>query len=125
MATDTTRRIAGVCTMAIDGVPVALVGEASYRCTNPTREAKYGADGYHGYKEKPTAPFMKGKIRDSGGTSTQSLGQITNSTVVFQLANGKTVTGRNMFWSGDPPSADAEEAEIEFMFEGPDVTDAF
>lgn len=122
---DVTRRIAGVCTMSIDGRPVALVGEASYRPSNPTREAKIGADGYHGYKEKPGTGLMKGKIRDSGGTSTQSLGQLTNATIVFQLANGKTVTGRNMFWSGDPPSADAEEAETEFTFEGPDVTDAF
>ncbi|MES2034989.1 MAG: phage tail tube protein [Pseudomonadota bacterium] len=122
---DTTNRIAGVCTLSIDGRPVALVGEAAYRCSNPTRETKMGADGFHGYKEKPGSGMMKGKIRDSGGLSVQSLGQLTNSTIVFQLANGKTVTGRNMFWSGDAPEADSEEAEIAFQFEGPDVTDAF
>jgi hypothetical protein len=83
-----------------------------------------GADGFHGYKEKPMQGQIKGKFRDTGGTSVQALGQMTNVSVVAELANGKTVVGRNMFVAGDaPPSADAEEAEIEIVWEGPDVSE--
>lgn len=121
---DNSNRIAGVCYLSIDGQRVALSGEFAYQVGTPTREAKIGQDGYHGYKEKPAVGSITGKLRDAGGVSLSALGALTNTTVVAELANGKTVIGRNMFWSGEPPKADAEEAEIEFKFEGPDVRDA-
>lgn len=120
---DNSNRIAGTCFVRADGKSLALVGEFSYRPTNPTRESKSGADGVHGYKEKPTVGQIKAKLRDTGGTSVSALGQMTNVTVMAELANGKTVIGRNMWVVGDPPSADAEEAEIEITWEGPDVRD--
>jgi hypothetical protein len=43
--------------------------------------------------------------------------------VVTELANGKVVTARNAFWNGDPPKADAENAEIDFNLASADVTD--
>ncbi len=71
---DTTNRIAGVCYLSVDGVSTALVGEFSYRPASPVREAKMGADGFHGYKEKPQQGQIKAKLRDSGGTSVAALG---------------------------------------------------
>ncbi len=47
---------------------------------------------------------------------------MTNVTITAELANGKTVIGRNMFVT-EAPSADAEEAEIEITWEGPDVSE--
>ena len=120
---DNTNRVAGTCYLSVDGRRLARVGEFSYRPSNPTREAKVGADGYHGYKEKPTQGQIKAKLRDTGGTSVAQLGQMTNVTVMAELANGKTVIGRNMFVAGEPVAADAEEAEIEITWEGPDVRD--
>jgi len=119
---DTTNRIAGVCYLSVDGQRVALVGEFSYRPASPTREAKMGADGFHGYKEKPQQGQIKAKLRDSGGVKVADLGAMTNVTVTAELANGKTVIGRNMFVT-EAPSADSEEAEIEITWEGPDVSE--
>lgn len=121
---DNTNRIAGVAYLSIDGQRYALAGEFSYRPTNPKRETIVGADGIHGYRETPTAGQIKAKIRDAGGLSVQALGQMTNVTVTCELANGKTVLGRNMWAATDePPSADAENAEIEMTWEGRDVSE--
>jgi hypothetical protein len=119
---DNTNRIAGTCYLSADGARLSLVGEFSYRPASPTREAKYGADGFHGYKEKPASGMIKAKLRDGGGVSVTALGQMTNVTVTAELANGKTIVGRNMFVT-EQPSADAEEGEIEITWEGPDVSE--
>lgn len=120
---DNTNRIAGTCYLSVNGQRVALVGEFSYRPASPVRETKMGADGFHGYKEKPGAGQIKAKLRNSGGTSVSAIGQQTNVTVTAELANGKTVIGRNMFVT-EPPMADAEEGEIEITWEGPDVSES-
>lgn len=120
---DTPSRIAGTCYLSFDGQRVALAGEFAYQVSGSQREAKMGQDGYHGFKEKPFNGRITGKLRDGSTVSLSTLSGITNATVVAELANGKVVTGRNMFWSGEPAKADAEEAEIEFTMEGPDVTD--
>lgn len=120
---DNSNRVAGVCYVSADGQRLALVGEFSYRPASPTREAKVGADGFHGYKEKPQQGQIKAKLRDTAGVSVAGLGAMTNVTVTAELANGKTVIGRNMFVT-EPPAADAEEAEIDITWEGPDVTES-
>lgn len=120
---DNTDRVAGICFLSIDGQREALVGEFAYQVSGVTREAKVGADGPHGFKEKPVMGNITGKIRDRGGLSLTALGAMTNVTVIAELANGKVATARNAFWSGDPPKADAEEAEVEIKFESKDVTD--
>lgn len=119
---DNTNRIAGTCYLSVDGVRVALQGEFSYRPASPTREAMMGMDGFHGYKEKPGQGQIKAKLRDSSGISVAALGQQTNVTVTAELANGKTVIGRNMFVT-EPPMSDAEEAVIDITWEGPDVSE--
>lgn len=121
--TDNSNRIAGICYFNFDGVRVPLAGEFAYRLSGVNREPKLGQDGYHGYKEKPVTGQLSGKLRDTGG-SLAKYADATNISAMAELSNGKTVTARNMFWSGDPPKADAEEAEIEFLLEGPDVKDA-
>lgn len=121
---DTTNRIAGVAYVSADGVRLALVGEATYRVSNPIRESKVGSDGYHGYKEKPGIGQIKLKLRNGNSVSLSALGQMTNSTIQLDLANGKSVVGRQMVQVGDAPlEADAEEAEIEITWEGPDVSE--
>jgi hypothetical protein len=120
---DGTNRVAGTVFLSIDGQRVALAGEFAYQVSGVTREPKVGADGYHGVKEKFATGNITGKLRDGGGVSLVGLSGLVNATVIAELINGKTVTGRNMFWSGDPAKADAEEGEIEFKMEGPDVRD--
>ncbi len=115
--------IAGTAFFSADGVRYRLVGEAKYRTSGETREAKNGADGFHGFKAKPQNGMIEVKVRDSGDVHLAVFNAMTNATITLELANGKTVIGRNMFRSGEPAEADAEEAEVLLMFEGPDVRD--
>lgn len=120
---DNTNRIAGTAFLALDGVATALQGAFSYRPSAPNRESLMGMDGFHGYKEKPAPGQIKATLRNNGGVSLTALGQMTNSTITCELSNGITVIGRNMFTT-EAPSADAEEATIEIIWEGPDVTES-
>ncbi|MCW5761359.1 MAG: phage tail tube protein [Phenylobacterium sp.] len=115
--------IAGTAFVSANGKRYRLVGELSYRISGETREAKNGADGFHGHKSKFMNGMIKMKLRNDGTYPLSELADMVDVTVQAQLANGKTVIGRNMFQSGEPPTADAEEAEIEITFEGPDVRD--
>lgn len=115
--------IAGVAFVSVNGARQRLVGEAKYRMSGETREAKNGADGFHGYKAKPQNGMIEFKIRNAADVDLGALSALTNETITLELANGKTVVGRNMFRSGEPLEADAEEAEILATFEGPDVSE--
>lgn len=115
--------IAGTAYFSADGKRYPLVGEFTYRNSGVTREAKNGADGFHGFKAKPLNGMIKAKLRNTGSVPLNELNDMVDATIVAELANGKTVIGRNMFRSGEPVTADAEEAEFEITFEGPDVRD--
>lgn len=115
--------IAGTAYLSVNGQRYPLVGEFSYRPSGEQREAKNGMDGFHGYKTKPLNGMIKGKVRNQGSVPLSVINDIVDATIVAELANGKTVIGRNMFRSGEPVTADAEEGEFEVTFEGPDVRD--
>jgi hypothetical protein len=115
--------IAGVCYFNADGQNYALVGEASYTVSGFSRESLMGADGFHGAKQKPAPGAIKAKIRNQGSVSLKAIAGWTDITVQLELANGKNVIGTGMFMK-EPPTADAEEAEIEIDMEGPSVVEA-
>jgi Phage tail tube protein len=115
---DNTNRLAGLCYLTIDGQTYMLSGDFEYSPASFTRETLTGMDTVHGYSEKPQAPHISGTLRDSGGLSVASLNAMTNVTVVAELANGKTVIGRNM-WTVEAQTAKSSEATIEIKWEGP------
>lgn len=116
--------IAGTAYLTLDGRSVQLVGEFSYRPTQNTNETLVGMDGVHGVKSSPAAGMIKAKLRDSGAISISALGNATDVTVVAQLANGKTVIGRNMWRAGEPVEVDTEDASFAIQWEGADVSEA-
>jgi hypothetical protein len=120
MAT-TPNMIAGTAYLTIDGKNYQLVGNFSYRPTQDTRETLKGMDGIHGFKGSPEAGQIKAQLRDSGAISVQDIGDASNVTVVCELANGKTVVGRNMWRTGDPLEVDTNEATFDVTWEGNDV----
>jgi hypothetical protein len=117
---DNTNRLAGTASLTVDGRSYALKGNFYYQPSGATREELMGLDGFHGYKETPGVGEIGGTLRDTGGLSVSDLGQMTNSTIVAELANGKTVVGRNMFTT-ERPKATADEAEVEIVWRGPQV----
>ena len=120
---DTSRRLAGVAYLTIDGTSYPLVGEAKYSPSTFKRETKAGQDGIHGYSESPNAPYIEATIRDAHGVTVADFNAMTNSTVVLELANGKVVVGRNM-WAVETQEVDTTEASFKVRFESPDVQEA-
>lgn len=118
-----TNMIAGTAYLSIDGRNVQLVGEFSYRPTQSNNETLTGMDGVHGLKATPAPGMIKAKLRDSGAISIADLANATDVTVVAQLANGKTVIGRNMWRAGEPVEVDTEDASFNIQWEGADVVE--
>lgn len=116
---DNTLRIAGTAFLSVDGQTLPLVGDFEYSPSLVGRKDMPGADGIHGYSEKPIAGWIKGTIRDAGGLKVADLNAMTGVSVVCVLANGKTVTGTNMWTNGEEgQSGKSEEATIEVEWRG-------
>lgn len=104
--------------MAVDGVVENVKGEVTYNTGEPKREAIIGSDGQvHGFKETAQVPFMDCKFTDRGALDTKALKNLTDSTVVLSLANGKVVTLRNA-WYAAPGDGKTDEGELDARFEG-------
>lgn len=114
---DTTNRIAGIAYLQIDGETHMLAGELTYSPIKVKRETKSGQDGVHGYGEMPAPPFISGTLRDSGSLTVADFNAMTNVTVTLNLANGKTVIGRNM-WTVDAQEVNTTEGTFDLKFEG-------
>jgi hypothetical protein len=109
--------IAGVAYLTADGVNYQLEGELKYDVGVVTRETKTGQDTVHGFSEMPRAPYISASIRDSGGLSLAAFNGMRNVTLVLELANGKTVIGRNM-WTVEAQEVDTVEAKFTCRWEG-------
>ena len=114
---DNTNRLAGIAYLSVDGFTFLLSGDLSYSVSKVERETLIGQDRVHGYSEKPHAGFIHGTIRDAGGLSVSAINAMTNVTAVCELANGKTITGRNM-WTVETQEAKTEDGTIEVKWEG-------
>lgn len=118
---DNTNRLAGTAYATIDGVSYPIT-DAKYSPGTVTRESLSGMDGVHGYKESPRPGSMSATVRDTGNLSVIAFNQMTNSSVVFELANGKTIVGRNM-WTVEAQEVDSGEATFDVKWEGLSVTE--
>ncbi|MFZ6724709.1 phage tail tube protein [Undibacterium sp. MH2W] len=114
---DTTNRLAGIAYLSVDGQTFMLAGDLGYSVSKVTRETVIGQDRVHGYTEKPHAGFISGTIRDAGGLSVASFNAMSNVTVTCELANGKTVVGRNM-WTTEAQEVKTAEGTFEVKWEG-------
>jgi len=115
--------LAGVAYVTIDGRSYSIVGEGTYRTSSSKRETLRGQDGVHGYSEVPQEGKIAWKGRDRGDLSIHDLNEASDVTVVLELANGKTVIGRNMWRCGDPIEVNTEDASFSVEFEGAEVTE--
>ncbi|WP_175950379.1 phage tail tube protein [Burkholderia sp. BCC0405] len=114
---DNTNRLAGIAYIALGGQNYMLAGELAYSPGTIERESLVGQDRVHGYAEKPRAPFISGSFRDAGTLTVADFNAMTNVTVTLELANGKTVIGRNM-WTVEAQEVKTPEATFEVKFEG-------
>lgn len=115
-------RLAGTASLTVDGQNYLLVGDFEYNPSTVTRESLVGMDDVHGFSEKKRVGSISGTLRDTGGLTVADLNAMDNVTVVAQLANGKTVIGRNC-WTVEDQTVKSTDATVEVKFEGPAVTE--
>lgn len=112
-----TNRVAGIANISVDGVTYLLSGELTYSPADVERKSLIGQDQVHGYSEMPRAPFISGTLRDSNGLTVKDFNVMSDATIHLELANGKNVTGRNM-WTVDAQEVKTQEGTFEVRFEG-------
>lgn len=120
---DTSKRLAGVAYLSVDGQSYMLSGDLAYSPSKVTRETLTGQDGVHGYSEKPHAGYISGTFRDAGSLTVADFNAMTNVTVTAELANGKTIIGRGM-WTVDAQEVKTAEATFDVKWEGMSVEEA-
>src|SRR3954470_2252814 len=113
---DTSRRLAGVAFISVDGRTYRLAADAAYSVSRVSRETLIGQDTVHGYSEKPYAGFISATLRDGGDLTVADFNAMTNVTVLLELANGKRVSGRNM-WTVEAQEVKSQEATFEVRWE--------
>lgn len=119
-AINTTRRLAGIASINVDGTAYDLVGDLVYSVSTVTRTTLMGQDGVHGYSEMPFAGHIAFQMRDNGGFAVQGFNGLTNSTVSAVLANGKSVVGTGM-WCVETQEVKTVEGLFEIRFESDTV----
>jgi hypothetical protein len=120
----TPERLAGTAFWSVDGTSYRVVGEVEWSPSQVERESLSGMDsGFHGYSEKPVPAFMSVTGRDSRGVSAAAYGAMIGVTVVFQLANGKTVIGPSMVLV-QRVDVNSVDATIRLRFEGETVIES-
>ena len=114
------RRIGGTMFLKVKGVQRRAKGEFTYNLGRPKREGIKGPDGFHGYKEEPQIPKLSGAISDSGDLRVDDILNLTEGNVVVDLANGKSLIYRDVYYMGDG-NITTSEGQIEFEIEAADA----
>lgn len=120
---DNPNRLAGIATVTVDGQNYMLSGDLTYQVSTVKRETLVGQDRVHGYSETPSAGFISGTFRDAGNLTVADFNAMSNATVVVELANGKTIVGRNM-WTVETQEVKTAEGTFEVRWEGFSVQEA-
>jgi len=114
---DNTNRLAGVAYLTVNGQSYMLAGDLGYSTGKVKRETLVGQDQVHGFAETPRAPFISATLRDAGNLTVNDFNNMTNETVTLELANGKTVIGRNL-WTVEAQEVKTSEGTFEVKWEG-------
>jgi hypothetical protein len=123
MSGSTTRRLAGVLAFTIDGDAWDAAGDGEYSPSTVARETLKGQTRVEGFSEMPQQGYISANLRDRGDMTVYSLNQVTNSVIVMQLANGKTVYGSGMWQIGEIGVRTAE-GTFSIRFESDSVTES-
>lgn len=117
------KRLAGVANLSVDGRRYMLADGLQYGVSTVERTSLVGQDRPHGYSEKPRVGFVSATLRDAYGMSVADFNAMTNVSVVAELANGKTIVGRNM-WTVEAQEVNTMEGTFAVRWEGEFVEEA-
>lgn len=113
------RRVGGVIKVSHSGQVLRAKGNFEHNLGENIVEEVVGADGVHGYKEMPQAPFVAGEITDDGTLDRRALIRARNATVTLDLANGKTFFLNGAVFTGEG-TGNSEEGNMAVRFVGDD-----
>lgn len=113
--------IAGYCSLTIDG-EVWDAKDIKYTVNGYKRETVVAQTGVVGYTEMPTQGSISGTLYDRKDKTVQDIMNKDSATIIVRAANGKVITGNNM-WLVEQPELSTQEGTYEFKFEGDDVTE--
>lgn len=111
------QRRSGTIYFKIDGLTYQAKGNFTYNIGNPKREAIVGADGVHGYSEKPQVAFIEGELTDTSDLDLNALTKADDITATLELANGKVIAVRNAWYAAEG-NVQTEEGNIQLRIEG-------
>lgn len=114
--------LAGIVVFTIDGAPWDVVDALEYTPTMAARETMKGQSRVEGFSEMPEQGRISATLRDRGDATVQSLNALTNSQIVAQAANGKTITGSGM-WQVGEIKVGTKEGSFSIAFESDIVTE--
>lgn len=123
MSGTTSRRLAGVASLTINGDSWDVASELEYSPSTVQRETLKGQSRVEGYSEMPMQGYISASLRDRADATVFSLNGLTNATIVAQLANGKTVYGTALWQTGEI-GVRTQEASFSIRFEGDSVVEA-
>lgn len=109
-------RVGGIIRVTVDGVEVRAKGDFTYNLGIAKREAVIGAGSVHGFKETPQASFIEGAVTDTADLDLAALMRVTNSTIILELANGKSVVLRQAYFAADGEGTTGE-GEVKVRWE--------
>lgn len=115
----TSRRLAGVVEGTIDGIAYNVVSY-TWSPSSFTRATLASMTGIDGYSETPSPSFIEMTIRDARNVAVAAFTNMTNATVILNLANSKQIVGHNM-WCTTAQEVSGAEATFTVRFEGADV----
>lgn len=111
------QRVGGTIYLTVNGETLNAKGSFTYNLGSPKRDGIAGADRVHGYTEKPQVPYIEGAITDRRNLSIRAILDLTDGSVVLELATGKAVILRNAWFAGEGEGT-SEEGEIAVRWEG-------
>jgi len=107
--------MAGKIFFKLNGERKRAKGSFTYNLGKDKKVTIMGVDRPHGKKIEPTVPFIEGKITDGDDIDLAALIDF-EGTVTLELANSKTIMGREMYYAADA-DVDTDEGEIPVRFE--------
>ena len=122
MAIPTSRRLAGIAAITVDGVSYDIVGDLVWSASSIKRESLSGQTRVEGYSEMPTPGFIEATLRDNSAFAVALFNSLTDSTVAVLQANGKSILGTGM-WTTDPQQVRTQEGSFSVRFESDDVSE--
>ena len=117
-----TNLIAGVGSLTLDGSQLAIKAAMTIAPDSLEREGIAGQDRVHGYKEMPRVPYIEAELSLQHMQSVGDMILVTDSTLVAQLADGRTYALRNCWYVGKTEIATAD-GQWRARFEGMSCTE--